>query len=287
MKILELLSVSNQIKSNQSEFNFDHEDVNSFSNTIFAVNFAIIIIGIFGNALSIYAYLQKLLRQLKFNWYLLVLAICELMFCLILAIDYFFCFFHRTRIFLHDLNLLANMTIDYLIHLIDSYVTILTLILSVDRLYAIKNLNELKSFFTNKHAKLLMMISLVSLTILKFPSLIICYMNVVKSFNIVFCSIISPTLFNMIPTIVILIVNSLLVCEILRYNKKIERERLSIITRKRSVDIDLKICRKNSHENIELQTHELPQQPQQSPEENQHRLESTPPRIRVWSFNSN
>ena len=98
------------------------------------INIAFLIVGIFGNILSIYAYLQRSMRKHKFNCYLLLMALFELIFCIILFTDYLFRLFYVKPMFLHDLNVYTNMAIDYSLHLADSYVTTLSLIMSIDKL---------------------------------------------------------------------------------------------------------------------------------------------------------
>ena len=77
-----------------------------------------------------------------------------------------------------------------------------------------------------------MMFSLIILIVLKLPSVIFCFKASQNTFIIINCTLISPLLFNIIPTIAIFILNSLLVIKVIKYYKNIsknaEKPRLSL-----------------------------------------------------------
>jgi hypothetical protein len=211
MKVFSNHSYStNQSVNIQQEY-FDTIFLNKIS---FAINFLLIIIGIIDNSICIYVFLQRKMIKIKFNWYLLVLAIFELLFCFILFIDYSFRLIYQKPMFLHDFNVFANMIIDYILHLIDSYVTLVTMILSIDRYLAIKNPTQIRKLFTYKHSKLLAWVTFLSLVILKIPGVILCYGN----FNIIYCTIVSPILFNILPIISIFVINIFIFFKLSRFN---------------------------------------------------------------------
>lgn len=198
----------------------DDDYVNALIRAVCHINFVLMIIGVFVNILCIFVFRQKHMKRRKFNLYLFILAILELVFCLIVSIDYL-CLLINKKL-LHEINQYTNMIFDYLIHSIDSYVVILTLILSTDRFYAIKYPTKIKSFFTNSHSKLLLISAFIGLLLVKLPGIIFCYENseYSKPLQIVYCTIISHALSNVIPTICILIINSLLIFGVVSYYRR-------------------------------------------------------------------
>ena len=131
------------------------------------------------------------------------------------------------------------MVLDYAIHTIDSCTVVLTLLLSIDRLYAIKNPMKIREFITNLHAKKTMTVSLTLVVLLKTSSFTFCELNT----SILYCSFLSPTLFYTIPSIIILIINAILVKHMVNINvdvnDSIQMENLTENTnlRRNAVDI--------------------------------------------------
>jgi hypothetical protein len=184
------------------------------------INFILASFGIIGNILCIIVFSNKKMVIRKFNWYLLILAIIELIYCLIIFIDYLSRILYSSPMMLHDLNIHVNVLIDFLIHMIDSFTTLITIILSTDRLYAIRNPIKIKQFFTNVHKKLLTFVSFSLLILLKIPCLKVIFLNIKlfkADFYIIYCTILFPIVFNIVPTIIIFVLNSILVCEIVKY----------------------------------------------------------------------
>ena len=198
-----------------------------FTDIACKVNLALMLVGIIGNVLCIYGFSKKKMRIRKFNWYLLILSIFELLFCIILSVDYLFRLFNKLPKFLHDLNTYTSIIIDFLIHTTDSYIILITLILSVDRLYAIKNPIKIKEFVTNLHSKNLVVISLSVLVVLKLPGVILCHQEGENNYKTIYCTFITPLVFNIIPTFFILTMNSFLIFEILFYYKDISKLKLN------------------------------------------------------------
>lgn len=192
-------------------------DLQTLADISCILNLSFLFIGIIGNSFCIYVFLQRKMIARKFNWYLLILAIFELIFCLFIFLDYLFKLMHPTKTKFRELNKFTSMLFDLSIHTTDSYLAVITLILSIDRLYAIRNPIKMKTFITNSHSKHLTFIAFVSLLLLKLPGVFLCHYNTNKTFHLMFCSLLSPIIFNIFPTIVILIVNSLLVIEIINY----------------------------------------------------------------------
>ena len=76
------------------------------------------------------------------------------------------------------------------------------------------------------------MFTLTFLIFLKMPGILLCYQNAV---NIVYCTLITPMVFNIIPTVIVLALNTFLVFKITHYYRI--RDRLaSIHSSSKSVD---------------------------------------------------
>ena len=121
---------------------------------------------------------------------------------------------------MHDLNKISKIIIDFLIHTSDSCVTILTMYLSLDRLYAIKFPLKIKNFITNLHAKTLISISLISLVLVMLLNFVICEFRVYGTLHVTYCVIICPTIINTIPLIILSVFNILLVQDRVSYFRK-------------------------------------------------------------------
>ena len=197
-----------------------HGNVVKTKGIAFCLNIVLMIIGIFGNIISICIFLQKKSLRTKFNWYLLVVTVAKLIFCLTLFTDYVFTKFNSKAAFLHDLNKISSTIIDFILHTSDSCAALLTVYLSLDRLYAIKSPLKIKYFITNLHAKCLISVSLLSLILIIFFNNIICEYNVSGTVQVVYCTIICPTIINTIPLTIILVFNILLVHETVKYFRK-------------------------------------------------------------------
>ena len=194
---------------------------NSFDNAACKLNAILNTIGIFINIMCMYIFMQKKLLKFKFNWYLLALSVIELLFCLLLSIDYIFHELSFQSILLHDFNSFTKSAFDFAIHTTDSYTIVLTLLLSIDRFNACSKPLKTKYLITNVYAKSLIGFSFVLLLLLKTPSFVFCEL---KSSNcststICYCTLVSPLIFNIIPMLAILILNLLLIIKIIKSKK--------------------------------------------------------------------
>ncbi len=194
------------------------DEPQTIQDIVFYTNICIMVIAIIGNIISINVFLKKNILKKRFNWYLLVSTILEIIFCTINMADYMFAIIQDQ--FLHDYNEISRIIIDFSVHTSDSCIGILTLFLSLDRLYAIKHPLDIKEYFTNLHAKLTIGLSLLILIILNILSYSLCEMNIFTDVHIVYCALVSPLIFNTIPLIIIFCINLILVYEIVIYYKK-------------------------------------------------------------------
>ena len=229
--VTKLLSINLSEKlENTSIFHLD-KVIFTVENVTSNLNMVLLMIGIITSLLSIYAFLQKELQRRKFNWYLLVLTTFELIFCSTLFIDYLFSKVWIEKIFLHDFNKYTNFIIDFTIHTTDSYMRILTLFLSIDRLYAIYiDPIKVKDFITNVHAKSLISVSFIIIFSLKALSYTLYELRIACKTHAIFCTLVFPFIFNIIPIFVIGILNSILVVKLVKYYKgksKLAIERLA------------------------------------------------------------
>jgi hypothetical protein len=181
------------------------------------INFFLMLLGIITNSLCICIFTQKSSIKTKFNWYLLTLSISELLFCLIIFSDNFSLII--SKIFLHELNIYSKIILDFVCHTTDSYTIIITLTLSIDRLYAITNPIKIKGFVTNTHPKIIIISSFIILVVIKLPSTAICHLCTSQKVCTIFCTLISPIVFNILPALIISILNIVLILKIIKYNK--------------------------------------------------------------------
>ena len=120
-----LVQYENQSNNQTSSQSYSDEDIIALTETTCRINFILMIFGIFVNIVCIFVFLQKQMKKRKFNLYLLILAIFELIFCSIVFFDYFFRLISSKPIFLHDYNVFTNIIIDYAIHSTDTYVVVI------------------------------------------------------------------------------------------------------------------------------------------------------------------
>ena len=146
---------------------------NQIDNVVSRINLATMLFGILGNLVCIFVLVQKSLINRKFNWYLLTLATADLIYCMILFANYLLYALSSTDppLMIYDLCKLTCFLTDYVVNSIDSFCVFVTLILSIDRLYAIKNPIKARFFITYKFPKQITAITYIALLIVKSPEL--------------------------------------------------------------------------------------------------------------------
>jgi predicted transposase len=134
------------------------------------INFYSMLFGIFSNLVCICVFVQKTLLKKKINFYLLILAMIDFVFCIILSIHYFL--LKRMSITLYDFSLISCYMTDYVVSTIDTFGVYLTLVMSVDRFYAITRPIKSKNFFTSRFAKRIILSGYFALLLIKLPDLL-------------------------------------------------------------------------------------------------------------------
>jgi hypothetical protein len=243
-------------------YNFD-EDIATVKSVAFILNMGFLSIGILANMISIFVLFQKKLLKHKFNWYLLIVGIFKLVFCITLFIDYLFSKCYKDPIFLHDLDEMSSKILDFIVHTSDSCVVFLTIFLSLDRLYAIKKPMRIKQFITNLHAIYVISITVFILILLKSLSICFCSFDIGINTRLIFCTIISPTLFNTIPLIIVLVLNTLLIIYIIRYyrsqarNTEFEVETAVTIVNSKDIKSKVSINSKDLKSRVSINSKDL------------------------------
>ena len=195
--------------------------VSNIKDTISTVNLFLTLIGIIGNFLCILIFSRKKIRTNRFNLYLLALAVSELMFCLVLFIENMCRLVHPDKVYLRDINIYLNLLVDFLFRTTDSYNILIMLFLSIDRLYGIKKPIKMKNFITHLHAKRIILAALVFLLLIQVATTAVRQKIEPVTFYIL---LIIPMIFNVIPVIIILMVNLLLIYELFHYYKSEEEK---------------------------------------------------------------
>jgi len=152
----------------------DDESVHDFADYIVSrINLSTMLFGIFGNLTCIFVLAQKTLLNKKFNWFLLTLAIADLAYCFIVFISYLVYVLSEAdpAQVIYDVSQLTCYLTDYVVHSIDSFCVFLTLILSVDRLYAIMNPIKARFFVTYRFPKLITTSCFIVLLSVKAPEI--------------------------------------------------------------------------------------------------------------------
>ena len=192
------------------------KDIGTIKEVALFLSIIFMILGIIDNSISIYAFLQKKLLENSFNWYLLLVTIFKLIFCTTLFTDYLFNKVYYEHIFLHDLNKYATIIIDFIIHTSDSCIALLTVFLSLDRLYSIRHPLKVKDYFTNSHAKALISISLFFFILFLTLNTALCEFKPFSNSHVAYCTVAAPAFINTVPLVTIFILNVLLVRETIK-----------------------------------------------------------------------
>ena len=125
------------------------------------LNVALMFFGIVGNMTCLCVLTNRKLYKKRFNRYLLTLAFVELCFSSIVFANYLiFSLYqpkehhhHHRRRTLYDLSRFTCYYIDFIVNILDELSVYLMLLLSIDRLYAIREPIKTKLFVTQQKQK--------------------------------------------------------------------------------------------------------------------------------------
>ena len=132
------------------------------------INLGSMLFGIVGNFLCICVFKNKALLKKRFNWYLLILAFIDCIFCTIVFLNYLVFNINQERA-LYDLSKFTCYFTDFIVNSVDEYSVFLTLLLSIDRLNAITNPIRNKFFVTNRYQKQLTFVGMALITLVNMP----------------------------------------------------------------------------------------------------------------------
>lgn len=178
------------------------------------VNYCLGILGIITNLICCIILSRKPLIKRKFNLYLLSLAIDELLFCLVMSFNRTFEIISGSRI--ERFSIAAHLILKISSNIFDYFSIWITLILSIDRYFAIKEPLKIKDFVTNRHPKKLLFITFIItmpfFIIVQIPHHIDVYVKRVQITRsiIVLSHIVYVSILYVVPVIGIIIVNTLL-----------------------------------------------------------------------------
>jgi hypothetical protein len=174
---MENLAANTPISSSESAFNVPslpasstHDDAihNSIDMIVIRVNLVLCLFGILGNLVCMGVLVQKKLLGRKFNNYLLILAFADFIFSFIVFVDYCVKYHDPERAIL-DLSWLTCHLTDYITHTLDAFCVFVTLIVSIDRYYAIVQPIKNKTLITNRYPKQISLVCLVIMFLLHSP----------------------------------------------------------------------------------------------------------------------
>jgi hypothetical protein len=134
------------------------------------VNLASMFFGIVANLVCICVFnYNKILLKKRFNWYLFVLACVDCIFCSIVFANYLVFTVYRQERALYDLSAITCYATDFVVNSVDEYSVLLTLLLSIDRLYAIRRPINIKLFVTYRYQKQVTAVGFAIITLVSLP----------------------------------------------------------------------------------------------------------------------
>jgi hypothetical protein len=142
----------------------------SIDHIVVRVNFFSMLFGILGNFVCICVLCSSILLKRKFNWYLLLLATADFLFCFIAFVNYYVMMDGSGRA-IFDLSRVTCYLTDYIVCAVDTFCVFLTLVLSLDRLYAIVRPIKVRQFFTNLYPRQISAVCLAVLLVIYSPEI--------------------------------------------------------------------------------------------------------------------
>lgn len=189
------------------------------------INFFLMSFGLIANTICILVFSSKRLRKCKFNVYLLILAVIELFYCLIVWLDVFCVVACTNPRLLTEMHRFYYLIIPSLAYTLDAATVIITLLLSIDRLYAIFRPMKIKTFATHTHLKLLVALSLALCFVVEIIAIPI-YFLTSEVFYYTYRTIIASCILVILPATIILVLNTILFIKIINHDKLKQNIRL-------------------------------------------------------------
>ena len=135
-------------------------------------NMSSMLFGIAANLLCISVFANKSELKRKYHYYLLTLAIADLLYYLVVFLDYLVFVLDPPNV-LYDLSHLTCYLTDYIIGSIDSFCVLTTMVLSIDRVYAITQPLKYTEFSTYRFPRLLILLNALFCLSLKAPEILL------------------------------------------------------------------------------------------------------------------
>jgi len=176
------LIIFNQSMShfNESLTTEKHYFTEQTDNVVSKINLTLMCFGIVGNLVCIWVLAHKKLYQKRFNRYLLMLAFVELFFCIIAFANYLTLNLnaednqgdeqsHRSHRALYDLSIFTCYFTDFIVNILDELSVYFVLLMSIDRLQAIRCPIKIKLFITQQKQLLLVVGGISLIAFLNMP----------------------------------------------------------------------------------------------------------------------
>jgi len=129
-----------------------------FDEIVAKVNLSSMLFGIFGNLICVGVLAHKKMLKKRFHLYLLALAFSDLFYCLTVFSNYAVFVFNPPDL-LYEVSSFTCYFTDYIYKSFDATGVILTLIVSLDRTYAITRPIQFRNFFTLRFPKTIIIIT--------------------------------------------------------------------------------------------------------------------------------
>ena len=139
------------------------------------INLTLMLFGIVGNLVCMWVLAHKKLYQKRFNRYLLILALVEFFFCIIAFANYLTLNLNaevnqgRGRRALYDLSVFTCYFTGFIVNILDELSVYFVLLMSIDRLQAIRCPIKNKSFITQQKQLGLVIGGISLITFLNMP----------------------------------------------------------------------------------------------------------------------
>ena len=151
-----------------NETQYDQEALGTFDTIVSRINLSFMGFGILGNLACISVLFQATMLRKKFHLYLLALAFGDILYCIIVFCNYMIYIGDPPNL-LFDFSEITCYFTDYIVGSIDAFCVFITLVVSVDRLYAIIRPIRIRDFATYRYPRLIVLFNIAAILALKSP----------------------------------------------------------------------------------------------------------------------